>query len=116
MRFTAVATRWGSSASSAKGFAVFTAQKPQARVQRSPAIMKVAVPCPQHSQRFGHCASSHTVTSFRSVMRDFVDQNAGLFGRRTLIHEGFLSRCNAGSIFIFGPQLLMSAGRYSCFG
>ena len=42
MRFTAVATRWGSSASSAKGLAVFTAQKPQARVQRSPAIMKVA--------------------------------------------------------------------------
>ena len=35
---------------------MLTAQKPQARVQRSPAIMKVAVPWLQHSQRFGHCA------------------------------------------------------------
>jgi hypothetical protein len=46
-----------------------TAQKPQARVQRSPAIMKVAVPALQHSQRFGHCASSQTVCSLRSEMR-----------------------------------------------
>ena len=46
----ASATRAGSSASSGKGLAVVTAQKPQARVQRSPPIMKVAVPLPQHSQ------------------------------------------------------------------
>ena len=38
------------SLASAKGLAVDTAQKPQARVQRSPAIMKVAVPLLQHSQ------------------------------------------------------------------
>ena len=30
-------------------------------MQRSPAIMKVAVPWLQHSQRFGHCALSQTV-------------------------------------------------------
>ena len=36
IRRTASATRSGSSSSSAKGFAVVTAQNPQARVQRSP--------------------------------------------------------------------------------
>src|SRR5437667_367372 len=41
---TASATRCGSSSSKANGFAVVTAQNPQARVQRSPAIMNVAVP------------------------------------------------------------------------
>jgi glutamate racemase len=41
------------------------------------------------------------------VISDLVDQNAGLFGSRTLIHGGFFSRCNSGSIFIFGPQLLI---------
>jgi hypothetical protein len=97
----------GSSASSASGLAVFTAQKPQARVHFSPAIMKVAVRWLQHSQRFGHWASSQTVTSFRSVISDLVDQNSGLFGSRTLIQDGFWVRCKAGSIFIFGPQQLM---------
>ena len=43
-RRTASATRCGSSSSRAKGFAVETAQNPQARVQRSPAIIIVAVP------------------------------------------------------------------------
>jgi hypothetical protein len=38
-----------------------------------------------------------------------VDQKTGLLGRRTLIHEGFFSRCNTGSILIFGPQLLIAA-------
>src|SRR5690606_3804585 len=107
MRRVASATRAGSSDSRASGRAVLTAQKPQARVHLSPAIMKVAVPWPQHSQRFGHGASSQTVTSLRSVMRDFVDQRAGLLGSRTLIQDGFLSRWRAGSIFIFGPQALM---------
>ena len=108
-RWVASATRCGSSASSASGRAVLTAQKPQARVHFSPAIMKVAVPWLQHSQRFGHWASSQTVTNLRSVIRDLVDQKTGLLGRRTLIHEGFLSRCNTGSILIFGPQLLIAA-------
>ena len=49
--------------------AVVTAQKPQARVQRSPAIMKVAVPLLQHSQWLGHLALSHTVWSLSSSSR-----------------------------------------------
>lgn len=104
MRDVASAMRAGSSDSRASGLAVLTAQKPHARVHLSPAIMKVAVPWPQHSQRFGHWASSQTVTSLRSVMRDLVDQKAGLLGRRTLIQSGFLSRWRVGSMFIFGPQ------------
>ena len=75
-----------------------TAQKPQARVQRSPAIMKVAVPWLQHSQRFGHWALSQTVWSFKSATSAFVEKNTGLDGSRTLIHGGFLSMCSVGSI------------------
>src|SRR5947207_4684004 len=100
MRFTAVATRRGSSASSAKGFAVFTAQKPQARVQRSPAIMKVAVPALQHSQRFGHCASSQTVCRRRSEMSALVEKKTGFDCSRTLIKSGFFARWSAGSIIV----------------
>ncbi len=66
IRRVASATRAGSSASSASGLAVLTAQKPHARVQRSPAIMNVAVPLLQHSQWFGHLALSQTVCSFSS--------------------------------------------------
>src|SRR3954464_6929560 len=99
MRCTASATRCGSSPSSAKGLAVATAQKPHARVQRSPAIMNVAVPWLQHSQRFGHCALSQTVWSFRSEISPFVEKKTGFEGKRTLIHSGFLAKCRAGSIF-----------------
>src|SRR3954467_15823927 len=98
MRFTASATRCGSSASSAKGLAVFTAQKPQARVQRSPAIMNVAVPWLQHSQRFGHCAISQTVCSRKSEISALVEKKTGFDGNRTLIQGGFCVWCNAGSI------------------
>ena len=49
--------------------AVFTAQKRHPRVHVSPRIMIVAVPVSpfQHSPRFGHMASSHTVASLRSL-------------------------------------------------
>ena len=47
--------------------AVATAQKPQARVQMSPRIMKVAVRG-QHSPMLGQRASSQTVCSSRSRM------------------------------------------------
>jgi hypothetical protein len=67
MRSTARATRSGSPASSASGRRVSTRQKPQARVQRSPHTMNVAVPSAQHSERLGHPASSHTVTRSRSA-------------------------------------------------
>jgi hypothetical protein len=99
IRRTAWATRSGSSPSSANGFAVVTAQNPHARVQRSPAIMNVAVPWLQHSQRFGHCALSQTVCSRRSEMSALVEKKTGFDGKRTLIQEGLCAWCSAGSIF-----------------
>src|SRR6266480_4432149 len=99
IRRTASATRCGSSSSSAYGLAVVTAQKPQARVHRSPAIIIVAVPWLQHSHRFGHCALSQTVCKRRSEMSAFVEKKTGFEGSRTLIQGGFCARCNAGSIF-----------------
>src|SRR6478736_8493350 len=99
IRRTASATRCGSSSSRANGFAVVTAQNPQARVQRSPAIIIVAVPWLQHSQRFGHCALSHTVCSRKSEISAFVEKKTGFDGNRTLIQGGFCAWCNAGSIF-----------------
>src|SRR6476619_5571259 len=98
MRRTASATRAGSSSSNAKGVAVLTAQKPQARVQRSPAIIIVAVPWLQHSQRLGHCALSQTVWSRKSEMSALVEKKTGFDGKRTLIQDGFCAWCNAGSI------------------
>src|SRR5438309_8259839 len=98
-RRTASATRCGSSSSSANGFAVVTAQNPQARVQRSPAIMNVAVPWLQHSQRFGHCALSQTVCKRRSEMSALVEKKTGFEGNRTLIQAGLWAWCSVGSIF-----------------
>src|SRR3954462_3366527 len=96
---TASATRAGSSSSRANGFAVLTAQKPHARVQRSPAIIIVAVPWLQHSHRFGHCALSQTVCNRRSEISAFVEKKTGFEGSRTLIQGGFCAWCRAGSIF-----------------
>jgi hypothetical protein len=79
--------------------AVLTAQNPHARVQRSPAIIIVAVPWLQHSQRFGHCALSQTVCSRKSEMSALVEKKTGFDGKRTLIQGGFCAWCNAGSIF-----------------
>ena len=59
---TAEATRSGSSTSGRSGLRVSTKQNPQARVQRSPNTMNVAVPSRQHSDKFGQPASSQTVT------------------------------------------------------
>src|SRR6478672_11381077 len=99
IRRTASATRCGSSSSSGNGFAVVTAQKPQARVHRSPAIIIVAVPWLQHSQRLGHCALSHTVCNRKSEISAFVEKKTGFEGNRTLIQGGFCAWCKAGSIF-----------------
>src|SRR5204862_7768892 len=101
-RFTASATRCGSSASSANGFAVVTAQNPHARVQRSPAIMNVAVPLLQHSQRFGHCALSQTVCNRKSEISALVEKKTGFDGSRTLIQGGFWARWSEGAIFVQG--------------
>src|SRR5205809_3102821 len=100
MRRTASATRLGSSGSSAKGFAVGTAQNPHARVQRSPAIMKVAVPWLEHSHRLGRRALSQTVCDRRSEISAFFEKKTGLDGSRTLIHGGFCGWCNAVSVFM----------------
>src|SRR3989442_9536635 len=99
IRRTPSATRVGSSSSSANGFAVVTAQNPQARVQRSPAIMKVAVPWLQHSHLLGHCALSQTVCRRKSEISALVEKKMGFDGNRTLIQGGFCAWCNAGSIF-----------------
>jgi hypothetical protein len=99
IRRTASATRFGSSSSNANGFAVVTAQNPHARVQRSPAIMKVAVPWLQHSQRFGHCALSQTVCNRKSEISALVEKKTGFDGSRTFIQGGFCAWCRVGSIF-----------------
>src|SRR5438067_13496030 len=99
IRRTASATRFGSSPSSSNGFAIVTVQNPHARVQRSPAIMKVAVAWLEHSQRFGHCAHSHTVCNRKAEISALVEKKTGFDGNRTLIHGGFCAWCNAGSIF-----------------
>ena len=65
----ALAVFSGSISSGGAGVAaVLTAQKRHPRVHVSPRIMIVAVPVSpfQHSPRFGHMASSHTVASLRS--------------------------------------------------
>src|ERR1700719_3049242 len=109
IRRTASATRWGSSSSSANGLAVVTPQNPHARVQRSPAIIIVAVPWLQHSQRFGHCALSQTVCSRKSEMRALVEKKTGFDGSRTLIHEGLLGWWSDGSIFVHDMSKKVSA-------
>src|SRR5208282_3730569 len=73
---------------SASGLAVLTAQKPQARVQRSPAIMNVAVPFSQHSQWFGHFALSQTVCSFSSSSSARVCEKLSDVGSLMRSHSG----------------------------
>src|SRR5439155_9027827 len=92
----ASATRSGSSASSASGFAVATAQNPHARVQRSPPIMNVAVPLLQHSQWFGHFALSHTVCSRRFSNRLRVCAKVLLVGSFSRNHSGIRGRMSEG--------------------
>src|SRR5204862_3147845 len=99
LRILASAAPCVSSSSNASAFAVVTAQNPHARVQRSPAIMNVAVPWLQHSQRFGHCALSQTVCSRRSEISALVEKKTGFDGNRTLIQDGLCAWCSAGSIF-----------------
>src|SRR5437879_12640947 len=99
IRRTASATGAGSSSSRANGVAVVTAQNPQARVQRSPAIIIVAVPWLQHSQRFGHCALSQTVCNRKSEISALVEKKTGFDGSRTLIQGGFWAWWSEGSIF-----------------
>ena len=61
INFTELATRLGSSVSTANGLPVATAQKEHERVQMLPKIIKVAVPAPQHSPIFGQLPLSQMV-------------------------------------------------------
>src|ERR1700744_1016660 len=61
--FTELATRLGSSRSTANGRPVATAQNEQERVQIFPNIIKVAVPAPQHSPILGQLPLSQIVCS-----------------------------------------------------
>src|SRR5436305_9840288 len=92
MRRVASATRIGSSVSRASGLAVLTAQKAQARVQWSPAIMNVAVPLLQHSQWFGHLALSQTVWRRRSSRSARVLKKLLLWGSLMRSHSGRRTR------------------------
>ena len=65
---TASAILVGSSSSTASGLAVITSQNPHRRVHLSPRIRNVASRSSQHSEMFGHNASSHTVCSDRVRM------------------------------------------------
>ena len=76
IRFTASATRAGSFASASSGLRVSIKQNPHARVHLSPNTMNVAVPSFQHSLKFGHPASSHTVTRLRSRSVFFVNNTS----------------------------------------
>ena len=64
----------GSSASSHPlGLPVLTEQNWHALVQVSPITINVAVPLDQHSERFGHLASSQTVLNCRLLTLDFIN-------------------------------------------
>src|ERR1700761_3412744 len=63
---TELATRLGSSVSTANGLPVATAQNEQERVQILPNIMNVAVPAPQHSHILGQLPLSNIVCSLCS--------------------------------------------------
>src|SRR6202012_1577066 len=110
----------GSSASSASGFAVLTAQKPHARVQRSPAIMKVAVPLLQHSQWLGHLALSQTVWSFNSSNNERGCENESDVGSLIRSHSGRRGRESGVNIpprcFCFSATSFISNARKDCPG
>src|SRR6201996_2271784 len=64
--FTELATRLGSSVSTAKGLPVATAQNEHERVQMLPNIINVAVPAPQHSPMLGQLPLSQMVCNLCS--------------------------------------------------
>ena len=73
------------------GLPVLTEQKRQPRVQVSPRIITVAVPCPQHSKMFGQPASSQTVCRPRLRNRALIPWNSsccGPAGSRTRSQSG----------------------------
>src|SRR6202008_4659740 len=63
INLTELATRLGSSISTARGLPVATAQNEHERVQMLPNIINVAVPAPQHSPILGQLPLSQMVCS-----------------------------------------------------
>src|SRR6266478_10126298 len=112
IRCTASATRAGSSVSNGNGLAVVTAQKRQARVQRSPAIMKVAVPRLQHSQWFGHLALSQTVCNRNSSSSARVWANLSVVGRVIRSHGGKRGRVLKSAEFKPGILFLQPSPKF----
>ena len=86
---TASATCCGSRGSTAFGRPVATLQKAQARVQIAPRIIIVACFFCQHSPRFGHAASSHTVCRLLSRISFRVSATCGEVGAFARIQAGF---------------------------
>ncbi len=88
----------GSCGSGASGRPWATSQNGQRRVQRSPRIMKVAVPFPKHSPMLGQEASSHTVCRlFSRRMRLMSWKREPGEAARTRIHAGLARRSDGAS-------------------
>jgi len=88
IRATASDSLIGSAASRGCGMPGVTLQKWQLRVQVFPMIIKVAVPQPKHSPKFGQAASSHTVANlfWRSIC--LMPAISGLHGHWLRIQGG----------------------------
>ena len=100
----------GSSASSGFGRPWATSQNGQRRVQMSPMIMKVAVPLPKHSPRFGQLASSQTVCSLLARSASLMRATSGVPWVLARIQFGLRSGWTVGSILI-GMRAIFSAPR-----
>ncbi len=100
----------GSSMSSGFGRPWPTSQNGQRRVQMSPMIMKVAVPLPKHSDRFGQLASSQTVCRLLARNAALTLATSADSPSRARIQLGFLS---GGAVFsiLIGMRAIFSAAR-----
>ena len=81
----------GSNKSTEFGLPVLTLQKAHALVHISPKIMKVACFFCQHSDIFGHVASSQTVIRLFFLIISLVCLYKEEVGALTLIHSGFFN-------------------------
>ena len=93
---TASASCPGSSWSSSFGLPCATSQNGQRRVQISPMIINVAVPCEKHSGKLGQLASSQTDASFLRLRISLIRVISGLVRIRTRIQSGFRSKAVVG--------------------
>ena len=110
---TVSARRSGSPGSRGAGRPCATSQNGQRRVQMSPMIMKVAVPCEKHSPMLGQEASSHTVCSrwARNTLLSLC--TAGPIGALTRIHGGFRGIGPTLGITFTGMREVLSRPRIS---